>query len=372
MKLMMTRYNPAGLRVFGIAIEPSLVQLIPDLLNAQCLTRLELYVITDESDIDVLIEFITAHDQRWGSIREIKLQGTGSKHDPVRLVQCLSQPRLVDLSEWYHPVARLDRIASESLETLYLRTRERSPSEISTSFLESCRSLRSLGMHITDPDIFKPFVLERTGGSKHSSRGYGNSSHGPGDKEHGNGDRMPLSHINFGGEEPALATCLADAVSAFQETLEEITAGSWVFAEHSERHVPLAWTFSLPLLTRLDLQGQIVLAFDLDALYWCPSLRSLSLDLPALTHSVSGHKLASLASLTRLRKLSLEGKWYVGDHLLDYLSEHLVSLVELNLDGCLGPTSQGLLSALKRMRNLERYCHAPVVDGHVAVLMSMP
>ncbi|KAF9578340.1 hypothetical protein BGW38_005904 [Lunasporangiospora selenospora] len=365
LQILMARYHPAGLREFGLGLEPSLLQLVPDLMCAHRLTRLELCAIKEETKLEPIIDFIATHNRQYGTLRDLKIQGSGPSHDPLRLVQCMDRPRLIDLSEWAQPVMRLDRIARDHLESLHLRLRERSPSEVTPIFLSTCPSLKILTMQVNKPDLFKPFIRDRFGTNSHpfwselqsedgqmSSRAFNTSKESLG--------HIPLSHMELSGEKSILVPCLMDIASAFQDTLQELVVNSWHFADHSDTKASLAWNHILPRLTRLELKGPIVLAFNLDTLVHCPSLRSLILDLPTLTHSVSGHKLASLASLRQLRELSLEGKWYIGDHLLDYLSDHLQSLERLSLEGCMGPTSNGLLKAIKKMKSLQWYCNTSV------------
>ncbi|KAG0051574.1 hypothetical protein BGZ83_003547 [Gryganskiella cystojenkinii] len=97
----------------------------PRLCQLRHLHRIEFYDIHFDFDIEVVVEFLKAHDQAYHTIREIKIGGPDdvakSTHPGlIQVIQSVRTLKVLDMTEWREATKFLDMIPTRHLETLLL------------------------------------------------------------------------------------------------------------------------------------------------------------------------------------------------------------------------------------------------------------
>lgn len=374
------------------------------------LSRLELFDVHYDFDLEAVIDFLRTHDQVYGTIREIKVGGPddlGRWTPPglIRILQSLKRVKVLDMTDWREAIKYLDMIPTKHLETLLLGNvrmttlnsggsstepgTEQPPDSESENqedpqirTLKSCRRLKELRMPVLIDGLFKWAVQDR----KRRQRLAGQWVYGP-EPVH-----IQVVHLSGSNTGPLVST-LVDVVDAFRDSLQTLQSTSWSdMAETLSCCQPLTWNWCLPHLQVLDLQGEIACRFKVQALEHCPELRVLRLSLP---HSVlpspstgtrehiaseslqedgersreyecSGQQqytcLADLFAprslgtrrsiLPKLQELNIAGDWGLDDSSLLGMAEVVPTLTHLSLLRCEGLSAAGLVRVIPSFRML--------------------
>ncbi|KAF9977622.1 hypothetical protein BGZ73_005476 [Actinomortierella ambigua] len=120
----------------------------------------------------------------------------------------------------------------------------------------------------------------------------------------------------------------------------------------------LVWTWTLPRLHTLDLEGSIAIRFDYTSLQYCPGLTDLRLNVGRRIPEDWDPQLDALVyivQLPRLRVLDLAGYWGLTDKMIaQVLVPGLADrLHRLNLMWCRGPTQAGIEAVVRGIRALK-------------------
>ncbi|GJJ76547.1 hypothetical protein EMPS_08906 [Entomortierella parvispora] len=300
---------------------------MPRLCQLRHLHRIELFDIHFAFDVDVVVEFLKAHDQAYHTIRELKIGGpddVGKSTHPelIRVIQSVRTLKVLDMIEWREATKYLDMIPTRHLESLLLGTvrmagnvaeelqngatiqdapmdaeTNASPGSVSEPLchpqiqaLQQCRHLKELKMPVLIDGLLEWAVQERAKrieravctGPRSCSRPFLYSLASRWD----DGPRpVRLERVNLSGTSSGpLTSTLIHVMDAFRDSVHTLQGTSWVdstevlFSQQS-----LGWTWMLPRLEVLDLQGDVAHQFLLRSLQFCPQLRILRLSLP---HSV--------------------------------------------------------------------------------------
>ncbi|KAG0018795.1 hypothetical protein BGZ81_010055 [Podila clonocystis] len=375
------------------------------------LSRLELFDVHYDFDLEAVIDFLRTHDQIYGTIHEIKVGGPddlGRSTPPglIRILQCLKRVKVLDMTDWREAIKYLDMIPTKHLETLLLgnvrmttlnsggsttttteteqqsteATEDQEDPQIRT--LKSCRRLKELRMPVLIHNLFEWAIQDR----KRRQRLAGQWFYGP-EPVH-----IQVVHLSGSNTGPLVST-LVDVADAFRDSLQTLQSTSWSdMAETLSCCQPLTWNWCLPRLQVLDLQGEIACRFKIQALEHCPELRALRLSLPhsvlsspstgtrgrtdnasveedgrtAMEYERSGQlQYTSLAHLftprssrtkrnllLKLQELSIAGDWGLDDSSLLGMVEAVPTLTRLSLLRCEGLNAAGLARTIPSFRML--------------------
>ncbi|KAF9317447.1 hypothetical protein BG003_000768 [Podila horticola] len=372
------------------------------------LSRLELFDVHFDFDLEAVIDFLRTHDEIYGTIREIKVGGPddlGRSTPPglIRILQCLKRVKVLDMTDWREAIKYLDMIPTKHLETLLLGnvrmttlnsgvstagneaeqqvavTEDQEDPQIRT--LKSCRRLKELRMPVLIDNLFEWAVQDR----KRRQRLAGQWVYGP-EPVH-----IQVVHLSGSNTGPLVST-LVDVADAFRDSLQTLQSTSWSdMAETLSCCQPLTWNWCLPQLQVLDLQGEIACRFKIQALEHCPELRVLRLSLPhsvlpspstgtrgrtdndsleedgraPMEYECSGQQYTSLADiftsrslgarrsiLPKLQELSIAGDWGLDDSSFLGMAEAVPTLTRLSLLRCEGLSAAGLVRAIPCFRVL--------------------
>ncbi|KAF9179063.1 hypothetical protein BGZ51_005699 [Haplosporangium sp. Z 767] len=408
--MSLNMYRPEKVKVIGqpIARIPLIVHYLSQLSS---LVRLELSEIPYNCQIEPTIEFIRVHDAIYNTLREIKIKGNDDfTHQQypdhanlIRIVQAMREPEVVDARHWREAVDVLDQIPVDSLRTLLLTLSDTPPINISVpNYLAQCGKLERLRMRIRDGDLFawataearvsmnqdRQGVLSRSLSLPTSRLHHTSSSslspsyvsapptstpwqlfqyhHSYYDEEpepwrHG---PPPIKSLELTGDDKSLLPAVQDAVDAFRDSLKDLKAVSMTNTMDYELEFnikPLTWSWPMSRLTVLDLEGEIVLAFEFSALGFCPMLKTLRLSLPPYMYSTSEDgdqlddmkaRMSMICLATSLLDLELYGKWPVSDALLGEIVKDMVRLTKLYIVECVGYTMEGVLEVVNKSKML--------------------
>ncbi|KAG0338167.1 hypothetical protein BG000_004441 [Podila horticola] len=170
--------------------------------------------------------------------------------------------------------------------------------------------------------------------------------------------RLPRMHrIHLCGATVELLDTIGDVAFAFQDTLQDLEAHSWL---RVWQPATLEFDWTMSRLTRLVLDGELSLHFSLDSLAWCPMLEHLSLSTdPSLEPGahlllyIRSREMHKVACLKRLRRLVLRGAWPVSDVALRRIADRCKRLSSLVMDHTTETSIGGVLLAVERMYKLE-------------------
>ncbi|KAF8966853.1 hypothetical protein BGZ46_000283 [Entomortierella lignicola] len=285
------------------------------------LHRIELYDIHHGIDVEAVVEFLRLHDQSYNTIREIKVGGPddlgrSSHPDLVQILQCLKTVKVLDMIEWREAIRYLNQIPTSHLQTLLLgnvrmATMQHAEPPVSLSgdlengsngsledeegdrqhpqvqALQSCRKLRELRMPVLIEGLFEWAVYERrqkveASPSSRSILYTSSLEKAPPYWDHGREPLVQLEnvHLSGTGTGPLIST-LVHVVDAFRDSIQVLQSNSWIDStEVLTCCLSLSWTWCLPHLQLLDLQGEISYRLRIQSLQYCPLLRILRLTLP--------------------------------------------------------------------------------------------
>ncbi|KAF9923232.1 hypothetical protein FBU30_006680 [Linnemannia zychae] len=260
--------------------------------------------------------------QTYDTIREVKIGGPNdvgkwSAPGVVSILLCLKKIRVLDMTEWREAINYLDMIPTQDLKTLLLgdvrMTYNRSESMGSDQHhdtqiwaLQNCRQLQELRMPVLIDGLFEWAVQER----KSRLDSYSQSTH-PRSFFSTTSDwiddlaPVQLKNIHLTGScTSPLITTLLHVVDAFRDSIQVLQSTSWIDSTETRSYnQSLAWTWCLPNLHVLDLQGEIAYLFRIQSLESCPQLRVLRLVLP---HSFLPPSSSSSSLLSKTEELAME------------------------------------------------------------------
>ncbi|KAG0358457.1 hypothetical protein BC939DRAFT_529162 [Gamsiella multidivaricata] len=300
--------------VHNMSVLQPLVSQLPSLV------RLELIRRHNREGVSGARQFIVSHRQHFSSLREIKItmSQTSESIDLSCLVQAMEEPRVVDVAGWTSADQRLSQFPLQRCQVLLMRlTTPPSTAVLEPAFLAGLSQLQTVRMPVFHGGMFS---WAKPGSLQHSVR-------------------SDLKSVSLYGIDKVMVPALTDACDAFRTTLQEITALS-SFGPFTTLF--LTWNWSLPRLTRLDLEGTVAVSFDLESLAHCGALQELRLNIgrqiPADWDVEL--KVGQLARVSpNLRQLELSGWWGLLDAALKGpLLVVLKRLRRLNLMWCTGPS----------------------------------
>ncbi|KAG0260182.1 hypothetical protein DFQ27_003661 [Actinomortierella ambigua] len=160
--------------------------------------------------------------------------------------------------------------------------------------------------------------------------------------------------VSFQQQQETDKTTTTTSTTSTTATMATTTTTASTVATDSDR---LRWTWTLPRLHTLDLEGSIAIRFDYTSLQCCPGLTDLRVNVGRKIPQDWDPKLDALVYivlLPRLRALDLAGYWGLTDRLVE---EVLVPgladrLQRLNLMWCQGPTDIGVEAVVRGIRTL--------------------
>ncbi|KAF8937943.1 hypothetical protein BGZ47_008812 [Haplosporangium gracile] len=279
------------------------------------LTRIEFHDIHHKFDEEAVIDFLSSHSRTYDTIREVKIGGpndVGKSTAPrvVKILSCLRKVKVLDMTEWREAIKYLDMIPTQHLETLLLGNvrMTNNPTENSEMeqqqhqqhgeeaddeqqhkedpqilALQQCRRLRELRMPVLVDGLFEWAVQERQtrlGSFSRPSLSWSSSSGLPYWIDGPSPVQLENVHLSGSSTGPLISTLL-HVVDAFRDSLQVLQSTSWIDStETGSCSQSLAWTWCLPHLQVLDLQGEIAYRFRIQSLESCPQLRILRLTLP--------------------------------------------------------------------------------------------
>ncbi|KAF8924412.1 hypothetical protein BGZ58_001809 [Dissophora ornata] len=262
------------------------------LIKLNHLNRIELYDIHHDFDDEAVVNFLKLHDSVYHTIREVKVGGPddlgrSTQSGVIRILQAPKTVKVLDMIEWREAIKYLDQIPTQHLETLLLGNVRTAIAEDSTpsnnsnngdeqmeegeeeqqhpqiQTLQRCRQLRELRMPVLIDDLFKWAVHERHQRLEHvppccasqclPSRYQWN--YGP--------DPVQLENVHLSGTSTGpLISTLIQVVDAFRDSIQVLQSTSWMDStETLSCCLNLSWTWQLPQLQVLDLQGEIACRF---------------------------------------------------------------------------------------------------------------
>ncbi|KAF9899993.1 hypothetical protein EC991_008049, partial [Linnemannia zychae] len=163
--------------------------------------------------------------------------------------------------------------------------------------LQQCRRLRKLRMPVLVDGLFKWAVHERQVRLDSFSRPplfWSPSSALPNWVDGPSPVQLENIHLSGSSTGPLISTLL-HVVDAFRDSLQVLQSTSWIdMTETGSCGQSLAWTWCLPNLQVLDLQGEVAYRFKIQSLESCPQLCILRLTLPpsspaSIVASVTDH-----------------------------------------------------------------------------------
>ncbi|KAF9081824.1 hypothetical protein BGX23_000407, partial [Mortierella sp. AD031] len=335
------------------------------------LYRIELHDIHHKFDAETVVDFLTSHSQTYDTIREVKIGGpndVGKSTAPgvVRILSCLRKVKVLDMTEWREAIKYLDMIPTQHLETLLLgnvrmtvnsqaedhqndnedeQQQDEHKEDPQTWALQHCRRLKEVRMPVLVEGLFEWAVQERqTRLGSFSRPPLSWCSPSPAQPYWIDGPSpVQLENIHLSGSSTGpLISTLLHVVDAFRDSLKVLQSTSWIDStETGSCGLSLAWSWRLPSLQVLDLQGEIAYRFRILSLESCPQLRVLRLTLP---HSFLPLPSSSSSSVSPTTTGSSAGPGTT------VLAEH----EEFKLVGDWGLTDESLLGIAKRMPRLKR------------------
>ncbi|KAF9986769.1 hypothetical protein BGZ75_001438 [Mortierella antarctica] len=323
------------------------------------------------------------------SLTEVSIGGPGDygiiqKPDLYRILQAMSQPKLIDMTGWRGAVLDLAQVPVHSLETLLMRLDRPLPRTCPIdAFLQQARNLKNLQICIapTHGGLFRWAVELRNEGNAIAHRrleqevASGLPPQGPNKTWSGVNEKQEehgLKTLSLAGETVATVWALTGATEAFSTTLEVLKANSWKrpvgiplddfdddpitnepfypigapavnianatadadmdpqihhhhhTSVHSSIHSPrLSWVSLMTRLQELDLKGEVAaIAFDFRSLARCPQLRVLRLNTHPCGVAPSPERIQSLLQYVSVsvQELDLTGPWFITDWHLDQMA----------------------------------------------------
>ncbi|KAF9429168.1 hypothetical protein BGZ76_001717 [Entomortierella beljakovae] len=320
------------------------------------LVRLELTKDSKKPDLNFALQFISTHKSHFSTLNEIKImaQNISDKSDLSSLVHAMGEPRVIDVSRWINGNEYLSKFPLQVCRVLLMGlSTSSSILGLEPNFLAKLSKLHTLRIFAFHQDMFANTPdLESVNHTTHSHPEE-SSLHQIPSRQMQLPNRGVIS-VCLNGPDENLVPALKDACDTSRWTLKRLSGTSNFIGISNP---PLSWTWLMPCLTYLELEGTIAVNFNLDSLVQCPQLYELILNIgrqiPQTWDVVS--KAAQLAKVSsRLRLLDLSGWWALPDSaLLGILFPVLTRLKKLDLMFCTGPSCGCILELLPKLSALE-------------------
>ncbi|KAF9948538.1 hypothetical protein BGZ72_009576 [Mortierella alpina] len=296
-------------------------------------------------DVPGSMEFMSLHNQLFGTVRMLEFAAylpdhydTAMNDDIGQLISQVDHLTVLELSGFEMLRTQLGLIPRRHLKVLRLKCGKSNPEMLPSTmtlqdtdvaadsaqnsegkismatFLSQCRHLEELLLRPVDENLLEWAVQERREFQAGSLLAVPSSaSPSPALAHDPKPTLVPLRTIElFGTESEHIATTICHAAEAFQDTLEVIKVNGHSYnANRSFKN--LSWRCMLPRLKVLKIVGRSNLPFDLQALRYCPALKTLDLSKYSGMRACSEALLLNLKYLTKLEYLGLSS----FDHLTD-------------------------------------------------------
>ncbi|KAG0231836.1 hypothetical protein B0O80DRAFT_462445 [Mortierella sp. GBAus27b] len=338
------------------------MEYIPLLPN---LKRLEIHYVADidASSLEALVEWIQAHNNTHGSLRELQIGGesdlTNHQEELIQLPLAFKNLRVLDTKSWSKGWFMANQLPVESLESLTMDYGEAEVPEDGSKFMLRCQSLKFLDILVPAPDTFQVasnlFKIRHHHWTPDEAEGLPvealDVSAAPGM------DLPPIERLYISGNHQNLRNALEDAPVALSQSLRALKATS--LGRQEVLTPSLTWgrplEVEIPFLRELHLQGDIALEFHFDLLQCCPNLAVLMLQVNGLDScGREGNPIERILSLKKLQILQLWGRWPLTASFVQRIPSHLTGLRMLDLEGCTGVELDEVMEAVHGLEFLWR------------------
>ncbi|KAG0346931.1 Breast carcinoma amplified sequence 3 [Podila humilis] len=302
--------------------------------------------------LDKMLMFIQDHQQRFGTLRELRIDCRpvsrlkGQLNERlIELVEVMGDClEVLDMRHWPGSVLYLDQIPIKNLRTLLLHTAKLPEQFLPAShtipkFLGQCPKLREISMYTDTRDIFEAWRPE------HQIGACGTPSPIIGFRA-----MTALTKIELAGVSQDVIVAINDAAELFAITLEHVSVRSWFNGKLAA--TPLSWRGTLlPRLESLDLEGEVAWTFDYQSLLGCLTLARTRLAFTGPMPSRSSQKQPAIDTLARifgLQELELVGKWEtLNNKGWPSVISRMHQLERLDLVGCEGIKAEQIIRLIQ-------------------------
>ncbi|KAG0086549.1 hypothetical protein BGZ93_008657 [Podila epicladia] len=356
------RHNSGSVLSMCVSVKPrSIAQLESLLPTLSCLRRIEVHNIEGmaESSLDKLIDWIHAHDQRFGTLRELQVGGL-TEYDEydlsrdsfmIKLAHAVHSLAVLDTKSWTEAWSMVDQLPVEQLERLALEYGGNKASSQGGEFLLRCRRLKILDLFVPTPNIFRAvaeYVAPTTGSSPRMISPSSSFSLGP--------SVPPLERLYLSGTLANLKQTVEDAVAAFARTLKILKVTS-ITRSRTTVAPSIRWEGAyMPQLTELQLQHDIALELPFSILgRVAPNLTILKLLVNGVEScGQENNPVDGILALTKLQVLQLLGAWPLTRAFIRGLRTQVTGLKILDIERCFGIGLDDTMRELSRMECLWR------------------
>ncbi|KAF9388011.1 hypothetical protein CPB97_001740 [Podila verticillata] len=353
------RHNSGSALSMCVSVKRSTVQLESLLPTLSCLRRIEVHNIEDisESALDKLVDWIHAHDKRFGTLRELQIGGL-TEYDEydlsrdtfmLKLTRAIKHLAVLDTKSWTEAWSMVDQLPVEQLERLALEYGGNKATSQGGDFLLRCKRLKILDLFVPTPSIFRTVAecVSPTMGS--SPRVFSSPlSSGP---------SVPaIERLYLSGSLANLTQTVEDAATAFAGTLKILKVTS-VTRSRTTLAPSIRWEgVHMPYLTELQLQHDIARELPFSVLARvAPNLTILKLLVNGVEScGKDNNPVEEILALTKLQVLQLLGAWPLTRSFIRGLRTSVEGLKILDIERCLGIELDETMKELSRMEYLWR------------------
>ncbi|KAF9330050.1 hypothetical protein BG006_006957 [Podila minutissima] len=355
------RHNGGSVLSMCVSVKPrSITQLESLLPTLSCLRRIEVHNIEDmaESSLDKLVDLIHAHDQSFGTLRELQVGGL-TEYDEydlsrdsfmIKLAHAMHNLTVLDTKSWTEAWSMVDQLPVEQLERLALEYGGNKASNQRGEFLLRCRRLKVLDLFVPTPNTLRAVAeyVAPTAGS--SPRIFSPSSFSSGPSV------PPLERLYLSGSLMNLKQTVEDAVASFAGTLKILKVTS-ITRSRTTVAPSIRWEGAyMPQLTELQLQHDIALELPFSILgRVVPNLTIFKLLVNGLEScGQENNPVDGILALTKLQILQLLGTWPLTLAFIRGLRTQVTGLKILDIERCFGIGLDETMRELSQMEYLWR------------------
>ncbi|KAG0356644.1 hypothetical protein BG005_004432 [Podila minutissima] len=356
------RHNGGSVLSMCVSVKPrSITQLEYLFPTLSCLRRIEVHNIEDmaESSLDKLIHWIHAHDQRFGTLRELQVGGL-TEYDEydlsrdsfmIKLAHAVHNLSVLDTKSWTEAWSMVDQLPIEQLERLALEYGGNKASNQGGEFLLRCRRLKILDLFVPTPNIFRAVAEYVAPTAVSSPRIFSPSS------SFSSGPSVPpLERLYLSGSLTNLKQTVEDAVASFAGTLKILKVTS-ITRSRTTVAPSIRWEGAyMPQLTELQLQHDIALELPFSILgRVAPNLTIFKLLVNGLEScGQENNPVDGILALTKLQVLQLLGAWPLTLAFIRGLRTQVTGLKILDIERCFGIGLDETMRELSQMEYLWR------------------
>ncbi|KAG0028206.1 hypothetical protein BGZ82_008555 [Podila clonocystis] len=355
-------HNSGSVLSMCVSVKPRSIDQLESLLpTLSCLRRIEVHNFEDmaESTLDKLIDWIHAHDQRFGTLRELQMGGLteydeyDSSRDSfmLKLAHAVKSLAVLDTKSWTEAWSMVDQLPVEHLERLALEYGGNKVSSQGGEFLLRCRRLKILDLFVPTPNIFRAVAEYVTGSSPRIFPPSSSSS------SFSSGPLVPaLERLYLSGTLANLKQSVEDAASSFPATLKILKVTS-ISRSPTTLAPSIRWAgVCMPHLTELQLQHDIALELPFDILgRVAPNLTIFKLLVNGVEScGQENNPVDGILALTKLQVLQLLGAWPLTRSFIRGLRTRLTGLKILDIERCFGIELDETMQELSQMEYLWR------------------